>query len=267
MISAEPARSDAWPQPLIRWRPAWIAQLPPLRPGRVDVRCIWAPEWLAESDEIEAVLSVAERARARRFHHRRDHDRYVVQAGLLRRVLAHYAKCSPQSLRFHSGAKGKPALHPSSGLDDIAFNLSHSAGLILLAMSVGVEVGVDLEQLRPIPEQGAIADTHFTPAETAALATSPEASRTEGFYRLWTAKEAVLKATGDGISELLGKVEIVLSADGGLELRRAPSGWPTTPGWSLWRLDPAEGFIGTLAVPVPSIEVSTGWLRPVTIGF
>jgi 4'-phosphopantetheinyl transferase len=137
--------------------------------------------------------------------------------GLTRRVLAGRSRCLPHEIRFVAGPTGKPGLAAVQGGDRVEFNVSHSGGLVLIALSTGTPVGVDVEAIRPMPDLQSIASTHFQAAESALLAGLPESDAQVLFYQLWTAKEAVLKATGDGIANKLGEVEVAQRAteDGG----------------------------------------------------
>jgi len=139
----------------------------------------------------------------------------ILARALVRATLARYC-CSPSSspvppdpraLSFITATRGgKPALHPACNPAGVEFNLTHAGGLAGLAVGgPGSGVGLDLEAAGRAPRSGAgsVAARHFSPAEAAALealaaAAGPAAAAAE-FVRLWTLKEAFVKATGDGI--------------------------------------------------------------------
>ncbi len=116
--------------------------------------------------------------------------------GVLRSILG---GLTATPLDFAAGEKGKPWLPAEPRL---RFNLSHSRGMALVAAALDVEVGADVELLRPVPEFAAIADRFFPPREPAPLTE-------RDFFRSWTRLEAMLKARGVGLygagKELVGK--------------------------------------------------------------
>ncbi|WP_295640407.1 4'-phosphopantetheinyl transferase superfamily protein [uncultured Methylibium sp.] len=158
--------------------------------------------WLVSLGSLPAAatlaeLSPAERARAERFRQDRDRRRYLASHAALRQLLAQHLGESAAGLRFDEGRHGKPRLvdHP-----DCHFNLSHSGELALIGIGSSAEIGVDIETLVPMPDAEALARLHYTVAEQESLGSLSAAARDEGFLRLWTRKEACLKALGTGLS-------------------------------------------------------------------
>ncbi len=143
--------------------------------------------------ELELLLSPDEIARAGRFQFEADRAGYVASRGTLRIILAGYLGRPPQSIPLTHEVLGKPVIRfaESHGL---CFNLSRARDLCLVAVTEGVEVGVDVETLRPLDDALTIAKNRFTPAEAAAI-DSPES-----FFALWTRKEAVSKCLGWGLT-------------------------------------------------------------------
>jgi len=117
----------------------------------------------------------------------------------------------------------------------------------LIALTSGRQIGVDIELVRPRPELVDLVTTFFAPAEQAALEQSLEAARCRNFYRLWTRKEAVLKASGQGITAGLKAPDV------SVDLRARPdSDWSliqlAESGWQLLELQPAPNYQGAIAV-------------------
>lgn len=171
------------------------------------------PETIAEAALLEryaGLLSAEERQRHARFAFARDRHRFLVSRALLRSVLSHYAPVEPGAWAFRAGTFGKPELaEPAAGL--LAFNLSHTEGLALCAVARAGQLGVDAEHIDPRRARLELARRYFAPAETALLeAASPEC-RAELFFRLWTLKEAFLKARGTGLATGLDSFAIELS--------------------------------------------------------
>ncbi len=134
---------------------------------------------LAESGPV--YLSPDEAARAARFHFEKDRIRWTAARSTLRRVLASYLNTSPESLQFHYGENGKPAL-PA-----IEFNLSHSGDFAMIAVAGNVPVGIDIEHMRPGVD---IAKLLTRLGETNLPDSIPE------LYSRWTRREAITKAIG-----------------------------------------------------------------------
>ncbi len=127
----------------------------------------------------------------------------LVARASLRQILAHFLDTRPQLVVLRTSPTGKPFLENSP----ICFNLSHTTGMVLIAITLKHEIGVDIESATQNPaapsfDFESLAQRFFTPAEHAALLAFPPAERLRAFYRCWTRKEALLKATGTGISGL-----------------------------------------------------------------
>jgi 4'-phosphopantetheinyl transferase len=171
---------------------AAVARLP--HPGEVQV---WELALDQPPADAAAWLDAHERARAQRFVHALHRRRYVAAHAWMRRVLAHHLGCAPQELRFARGPYGKPALRDTSAL---RFNLSHSGEVALLALSTEMEIGIDIETLRPGLPDAALAQGVLTPAELAELEQLPPDQRNAAFFGGWAAKEACMKALGLGLA-------------------------------------------------------------------
>jgi 4'-phosphopantetheinyl transferase len=158
--------------------------------------------WLCALHEMpeprqQAWLDADEVERAERFVHDVHRRRHVASHVALRDRLASAVGASAEALRFRADAHGKPQLE---GQGRVQFNLSHSEDWALVAVGVDAPIGVDLEMLRPVEEALALARKHYTPAEAAAVQDAVGArARDEAFLRVWTRKEACLKAVGLGL--------------------------------------------------------------------
>lgn len=210
------------------------------------------PECLVE---LEDLLSEAERERAAGFHFPRDRDRYVAAHGTLRRILAQVAHRAPAELAFARGPHAKPALVVGRGEEPIHFNLSGAGSLAVVAVASAGEVGVDVEQVRPLDALG-IARRMFAPAEHAALLALPEAGRLAAFLRYWTCKEAVVKAIGEGL--FLPLQSFVLPADAG-ESPHAIWLEGEMPVWVGVLPAPEPGYAAAVASTFAPSAVRFGW--------
>lgn len=220
---------------------ARLRSLDPIAVGASEV--LYAFLSLAEEASAldEALLDEAERARSSRFVRPLDRRRFVLAHAAQRLLLARCLEVHPAAVCYEHGVQGKPRLAP--GLAPLEFNLSHSGELALLAVARDRPVGVDVEQVRDVPDALSIADTHFAAAERDALRSSAPGELREAFFRCWTRKEAVIKAIGEGLSRALGSFEVDLapgstSALTGLDGRSA-----SAADWSLRDLAAPAGYV------------------------
>ncbi|KKD38564.1 4'-phosphopantetheinyl transferase family protein [Limnoraphis robusta] len=205
---------------------------------------VWQAEFglLSEHlEEFEQVLSPDEQERARRYRQKRDHVRFVGARGVLRMILAGYLGVSPSEVEFSYSERGKPFLKANS--TGIKFNVSHSEDKALLAIALNRRVGIDVEYIRPI-EVLSLAKRFFRESEYSLLSTSQGMEQLRGFFQLWTAKEAYLKATGEGLAGLEA-VEISLSE---LESAESLEIHNTGCDWLLQPLDLGEDYCAAIAV-------------------
>jgi len=144
-------------------------------------------------------LSPDELSRAGGFHADRDRRRFIIGRGALRSVLSRYLGVPPAALEFRYGPHGKPALSLEPGKRDLRFSVSHCRDRALYAVAQSRDVGIDVECVRADIPAEAIAARFFSAHETAGLRTLPPADRPRAFFRLWTRKEAFLKAQGTGL--------------------------------------------------------------------
>lgn len=211
---------------------------------------VWA--WTlhdGEPDQTDlSLLDESERQRCRRFYFVGDQARFAVCHANMRRILAGYLDLTPVAVRYQIAEYGKPAL-ASDMRSDIRFNLSHCKSLAALAIARGIEVGVDVEDVRPI--EPAVAESHFSPRELLDLSTLEGAGWTNGFYRCWTRKEAILKAEGAGLRVRLDAFDVSVLPNDSAELLEARPNAKLTREWQLVHLDPADGVMGALAHDAP----------------
>ncbi len=146
------------------------------------------------------VLNQDEKDRAARFVRDEDRLHFIAARSILRNILSRYCHCAPENIQFNYNAKGKPFLNVEQMQLDIQFNLSHSHGVALYAISLIENIGIDIEynqrQIHPLD----IAQRFFSNEEITLLSQLPASEQLTGFYKIWTRKEAYVKAIGEGIS-------------------------------------------------------------------
>ena len=152
---------------------------------------------VAGAQEILAADEIARLERLRSVAGRR---LFLTARRLLRETLSLYGDRTPAEWCFVQNAHGKPRLTPDSGGPPLAFNLSHTAGLAVLALARGAEVGVDVEWTDRRVQARRLSDRFFSPHEAAALAALPPVQLGPRFFYHWTLKEACLKALGHGLT-------------------------------------------------------------------
>jgi len=162
---------------------------------------------------------------------------------VLRAVLGRYLGRPAAAVQFtrRTDPNARPGLPPGARLR-LDFSLSHAGDFAAVAVTRGIRVGVDVETPRPRLDPIAVARAHFAPSETAALEACAQARQAALFLRLWTAKEAVLKALGTGLAGSLSQTAFHLDRDGRPRLRMQSA-------LALWM--PAQVGGATLALAAP----------------
>jgi 4'-phosphopantetheinyl transferase len=177
-------------------------------PGPANVRAtagaidVWRADLAALGDRAEQLLSNSERARAARILPERKRILWARSRGVLRALLGRYLERDPRALRFELGPHGKPALACAEDLPttDLCFNLSHSGGLALYAVTLGHAVGIDVEAPHRRIDELAIAARVLGREQARRLTELDPQSRTREFLRAWVAHEAAVKCLGLGLA-------------------------------------------------------------------
>jgi 4'-phosphopantetheinyl transferase len=202
-----------------------------------------------------SVLSGDERVRAARFHFERDARRFTVARATVRSILGGYAGVSNGDLRFDYSQPGKPSIAGST--TGIRFNVSHSGDLGMLAVTLGREVGVDVETAHPTVEIDKLAERYFSEQERATLRELPLEQRERAFLRCWTCKEAFLKAQGLGLGRSLDSFDVEVSPERPARLVATRPDFAEAGRWSLHEVPTQNGFASAVAWegPIEDIEV------------
>lgn len=210
---------------------------------------VWRVSLAPPAERLAALASTLredERARAARFVFERDRTAYIATRGALRTLAGRYLGRAPGTLELGYQEKGKPFLASPPG-ERLRFNVSHSGELALLAFVRGRELGVDIERRRELQDLLSLARTAFSPPEYAALCRQPAHEHAAAFYACWSRKEAFIKATGEGVSQL-ADFEVNVRADEPARLLRVPGPPPAHPSWSIRDLPAIPGYAAALVV-------------------
>jgi 4'-phosphopantetheinyl transferase len=203
--------------------------------------------WLDSAPVQDAVslLDERERAVASERRHDRERARYVASHAALRDILGRYVGVSAAAIRFDRSPRGHPTVAAPGAARSLRFSLSRSSAMALVAVTRICSVGVDLECLDDRAMDVDEVSQVFLPAsERAMLARLEQPARADAFLRLWTRREASLKARGLGLPDGVGDDGRFVAVDDGLTVRELP---------------PGSGYVAALAVDVTHAVRLISW--------
>lgn len=198
--------------------------------------------------ELWVTLSDDERKRASRFKFENDRRRFIISRGTLREILGRLVGTAPAKIEFLYSENGKPFLTGQPHDKLICFNLAHSEKMALYAFARGLELGVDIERVRRMPDMENIVANFFSEGEKDLLAVLPFKDRVSLFFRLWTRKEALVKAIGDGISRPLSGVDVSPTPGKNMGHLTSTRYSGTKSDWSIYDLQTTRSFAAAMAV-------------------
>jgi 4'-phosphopantetheinyl transferase len=185
------------------------------------------------AEDFGPLLDADEAGRASRFRLPLHRTRFIAAHGLLRTLLGGYLGIAPQRVAFTHTDRGKPAV------EGLKFNMSHSEDLALFAFALDMEVGIDVEFRKADFPAREMAREVFTERE-GVLLTNGAAD----FFRIWTCKEALLKAAGRGLSAAPADIDVFFDPPS----IRANGGPLAGSRWALFELDADPRYAGALVV-------------------
>jgi 4'-phosphopantetheinyl transferase len=209
----------------------------PERPrlGPLDVHLWYAqPERLTEPallSQYARLLCPEEQTRHLRYRIERVRHEFLVTRALVRTVLSRYTGVDPAQWRFTTNAYGKPDAASPPLAEPLRFNLSHTRGMIVCAVTRLEEIGVDVENLDRQATGPNLARRYFSALEVTDLLKLPPERQQEVFFDYWTLKEAYIKARGKGLAIPLDQFSFDLSSRDSVgisfspQLRDDPSTW------------------------------------------
>jgi len=229
--------------------------VPSLRAGECQV---WWASPAAGHRELLSLLDANERGRWSRFRRDEDRARYLVAHALARLVLAGHLGAPAAELGFSAACRhcggtdhGKRRLRAAGGIE---FSLSHSGGRVVLAVARDAALGVDVERLNARRDVAALIPAVLSAAEQHALAALPAAENALAVLRCWTRKEALLKATGDGLAVAPATITVT-PPDASPALVAWAAAPPLAAEAHLFDLNPGPGHVASLAVLGPRLAV------------
>jgi 4'-phosphopantetheinyl transferase len=209
--------------------------------GEVHVWCTWL-DGLEDASLFASyaeLMTAGERARNARYMFERSRREHLVGRALVRTTLSRYADVDPRAWVFREGERGRPEIDGPAGAPPLRFNLSHTTGLVALAVATGRDVGVDVEDAARDRTTVEIADRFFSPREVADLRALPAEAQRDRFFTYWTLKEAYIKARGLGLAIPLHHFSFLLSPSAPVGIAFAPELDDDPASWQFERMRPS----------------------------
>src|SRR3990167_2232998 len=175
---------------------------------QADYTHIWyidVAKHLSEIAKLYQLLTPEEQTRANKFKFDKDRQQCIIARAYLRIILSHYVAIPATKFRFTAAQQGKLYLE---NFPDLQFNVTHSNNIILYAVTYQESIGIDVEDETRVVEYYDLAKRFFAAHEAKALQTLTEDVLRQAFYKIWTKKEAFIKAVGEGLSFPLQDFEV-----------------------------------------------------------
>jgi 4'-phosphopantetheinyl transferase len=211
----------------------------------------------------QALMSTDERERHRRFYFDRDRHTFLVARALVRTTLSRYADVRPEVWTFAAGPHGRPEIASPRGLPPLRFNLSHTQGLVAIAVALGMDLGIDVEGKRR-ETTADVARRFFAPPEVRYFESVGPERQPDVFLDFWTLKEAYIKATGEGLSAGLSSFAMRLDDPPTVSFTNGDNA--NAPDWHFRRLQLTDAHVSSLAVRRPGAAPSIVVRETVPLG-
>lgn len=219
---------------------------------------VWHMDLTAQEaalDRLFPLLDNHEQSRAARFLVPEPRVQFILSRAFLRIALGQYLQIDPREVRFHLAEHGKPELAEGGGLH---FNLSHTEGTTMIAVTRAGRVGVDVGRIRENLDPLALGTRFFSSQEVDWMRLQPPDRRFAAFFACWTAKEAYVKACGAGLSVALDGFGVI-PQPGNAELHLEIYGKPEeSKRWSMWQFDLGPDLRSAVAVEAVDCKVRLG---------
>ncbi len=204
--------------------------------------------------EYRALASAAERAQAQRFYFERDRRQYLITRALVRSVLSRYCPAvAPADWRFDKNRYGRPEIANPEALPlQLSFNISHTAGLVLLGVTHGEVIGVDTENTVERAAPLELAPRYFSSHEAGEMYGLPAEQQAGRFFDYWTLKESYIKARGMGLSIPLDQFSFDFSAPRGIGISFHAPLQDDPLVWRFWQFRPSPDHLAALCVRRPA---------------
>jgi 4'-phosphopantetheinyl transferase len=215
--------------------------------------------WIIKPDDIqdsellaryEQLMSPSEREKQQRYKFAEDRHDALITRAFVRTVLSKYAPIAPQDWAFVKGEKGKPEI--ANATLPLRFNLSHTKGLIVCAVALNVNLGVDVEYIKRKTSTLKVAKFKFSDIEYAELMSQPEQNQRKRFFDYWTLKESYIKAVGGGLSIPLDQFSFNIKDDNNISMTFDQRRHEDASQWQNWLLYANEDHRVAISIKDPN---------------
>ncbi|MCE5268222.1 MAG: 4'-phosphopantetheinyl transferase superfamily protein [Planctomycetaceae bacterium] len=222
-------------------------------------------------DAYRPLLSPEEVEREQRFTNTDARTQFLAGRALLRTALSQYLDADPRHIRLRYQNGGKPTLDSSPGIlpvssdSQLQFNLSHTHGMVVCAITLRDPIGVDIESTSRRSNCLALARRFFAPAEANLLLSLPPDEQQAKFIETWTLKESFIKAIGAGLAMPLANFCFTLADDGAVTISFTQPTSEQADAWQFARLRVASDYQVAIAVRRPASEPSEIVIREMRV--
>lgn len=223
----------------------------PIQPGEVH----W---WFTYTDSIHqkalitdylTLLNTEEEQRRTKFKFEKHQHQHLVTRALIRTTLSRYAPIPPQEWQFSKNDYGRPSIIRPSSIPNFKFNISHTDGLVMCAITLDTEIGIDVENFKREGMTHDIARRFFSKRESADLISlENNEQQKKCFYHYWTLKEAYIKAKGMGISLPLDQFSYIFNADQLIKIEFDPRLNDHSKDWQFKLIQVAPHYCAAIAL-------------------
>ena len=225
--------------------------------------------WTTELDlapgairHFERLLPPGEMQRIAKFKTPELRSRHTVVKGTLLSLIAQYTGDDAENIELGTTELGKPYLLHDDGDRNLQFNVADSNDLAIYAITKGGPIGVDLEEVIPLPDWQIMADVCMNAFEGEWIFSLPRDRQEMAFLRLWTIKEAYLKAIGTGLSVAPSTIEVEFIQGEQYKFRRIHNQHDSIRNWKIFSFCPRPTFVAALVVPASSRELRCFCCQP-----
>lgn len=188
---------------------------PHIKTGEVHIWYFWLDQWRTKTKELKSLLSPEEIIRGERYVIPDRENDFIINKGLERLLLSQYLNKRPEEIIFSTSETGKPFILDT----ELQYNISHSKDLLLCAISADAHLGVDIQHIYEIKPLDRIIKKVLSPTEIQLIEAIPSSEYLDHFFTIWAAKEALLKASGEGFSRSPNQFSIFHLAENGIVLK------------------------------------------------
>ena len=212
------------------------------------------------------LLNSEERSRWGRFKFEKDRHQYLVTRAMVRYVLSQYqSEIYCEEWNFKTNRYGKPYITNHSIDISLHFNVSHTKELVVMAVTINREIGIDAEYLPRAGRMLDIAGSFFSPLEIEQLNELPKDDQRDRFVDLWTLKEAYIKACGKGLAIPLDDFSISISRQGKISICFNQNINDQAEYWRFWQNQPTDSHKVSVAIKSGNINENYSVLMRNTI--